>query len=55
MTMDFLQTYDGVINILTGIAFVYFAAFTYGYRKNSGQRRRLLFLLTLVGSGLTPS
>lgn len=47
---DFSQRFDGVINIITAIAVIFYAVFMNGSEKNSGRRKRLLFLFSLLGS-----
>ena len=48
--IDFSQKFDGVINIITAIAIIYYAVFMNVSEKNTGRRKRLMLLFTLLGS-----
>jgi len=48
--MDFAQKFDGVINIIAGIAFIYYAVFMNLSESNNGLSKRLLALFILISS-----
>ncbi len=48
MIIDFSQKFDGVINLITAIALIYYAAFMSNAEKNGGLKKRLLFLLSTL-------
>jgi hypothetical protein len=50
MITEFSQKFDGAINIITALAIIFYAVYMNFSEKNNGLRKRLLFLLTLLGS-----
>lgn len=50
MIIEFSQKFDGVINIITAIALIYYAVFMKMSEKSGGLKKRLLFLLTLLST-----
>lgn len=46
--IEFSQKFDGIINIITAMALIYYATYMNVVEKNGGLRKRLLFLLSTL-------